>query len=242
MIASRPILTAALLCAASAASAAPPYAVQRIADGTIVTRTYAGAPYEIPGYRWLEVQPVPLPPVTDGVTARLPCSTVPVAERVESTEAGAIDCVDSAGADEWVQLITPAPTDPATAAGTLHTGIVQVGWQDTGDEPAQALHVLGAKAIAAARQCRAIAASPTICDDLGGPLAIVATQGAAAALAEPRVQRCSQAAAACDIPAEANRDRLEGMLRAAYAAHGSAPDLDLGWPVGTPLPAQPPAQ
>lgn len=243
MIRSR-LLLCALLAVAAAASAGPPYALQRISDAAVVTRTYTGAPYLIPGYRWLEVRPAPRPQIDERLLARLPCSTVPPAERIDSADPAVIDCLDTAGADELVRLLAPAPTDGAAVAGTLHTDAVQVGWQDTGAEPVQALAVLAQTAIAQAAACTARAASPTACAGMDGLLARRDRAYPISLADETRITRCAAASAACDSPCEANRVRLAGLVRAAYAARQAPaaerpplPPYDNGWPEVDPLPS-----
>lgn len=235
MIARIVLLAAALAAVAVPASAGPPYAVQRIADGYIVTRTYSGAPYAIPGHRWLDVARVTPPPTEDGVTAVLPCSIVPAAARVASSDPDAPDCVDSEGADEWVRLIDPPVTDPAVVAGTLHTGLGQVGWQDTGPEPTQALAVLAAVAEARRVACTTDAASPTVCGGMDGLLARRDRGYALTTGDELRISRCAAASAQCDTPTEARRATLEVELRAAYATLAQPPGIQVGWPVGVPV-------
>jgi hypothetical protein len=241
-------MTARLLAAAIAAAliapaaAGPPYAVQRIADGAIMTRVYPGAPYPIAGHRWLDVAPAPLAPVDGRLFARLPCSAVAAGARIDDPAADVVDCADSAGADELVVLADPLPTDPGAVAGTLYTGIYQADWQDTGDQPVQALAALRSLAEQQRRRCLVAAAAPESCDDVGSLLARE-RGGETLTLADAAlVSTCAQASRDCGSPNEANRARIEALLRAAYASRLTAepippPDLDTGWVA--PPPAEP---
>lgn len=243
MILSRFALLAAVVIAPCALAGGPPFAVQRVSDGSIITRTYPGQPYTIPGYRWLEIVPLPRPPIDDRISALLPCHTVPADERVDLADPTAVDCADSQGADELVRLASPTPTDPAAIAGTLYTGIVQVGWQDTGDEPVQTLALLPQIAEAQRLHCTEIAASPTVCSGMDGLLAR-RDQGYPLTTADTsRIARCAAASAVCDTPCETRRAQLEEAIRTAYAGRTlpleqrpPIPDLDTGWPDPEPLP------
>jgi hypothetical protein len=231
----RLLISLPLVAACAAAQAGPPWALQRAADGAVVTRTYAGTPYAIAGYRWLDIAGPTLPAVDSRIYARVPCSEIAADARIDHAEPGIVDCADSGGADELVVLADPLPpAGTAEIGGVLYTGLYQVDWQDTGEEPTQSIAALRSLAEQHRRACIVAAAYPQSCDDVGPLLARQAEGETLGAEDSALVATCAQASRACGSPNETNRARLEGMLREAYSTRGdpepaAAPDLDMGW-------------
>ena len=231
----RLLISLPLVAACAAALAGPPYALQRVADSAVVTRTYSGTPYGIAGYRWLDIAGPTLPAVDSRIYARVPCSQVAADAWIDHAEPGVVDCADSEGADELVVLADPLPAaGTADLAGILYTGLYQVDWQDTGDEPTQSIAALRSLAEQHRRACIVAAAYPQSCDDVGPLLARQAEGETLGSEDAALVATCAQASRACGSPNELNRARLEGMLRDAYSTRDGAepaavPDLDTGW-------------